>query len=635
MKKLVKYATPIFLSLATLIACNTTLPDSNNNSVKPTVSQTSLNLAWIAGQNSLLQAPWSNYGIESFSWKADESEVSVGSYEYLYGISLFPPKVKSEVLAANYSRLNVIWSKTGTGFAMFTDYALTVNGTEIPNAVDYQYGTRLIDWGFDTQRLVFTKSAYLQGDEILIANLADQSTISLQVANQNIRVLDWSDGDNKILAITDTATIYNADTRTVIWADTNTQPISGALSPTGDRVAIAYQDSLNSRITIYNANSGAVIRNITTQFPPQTLAWNPSGTQIGGGALDGISRIWNVNTGAVVKSMNREFQSISNLKWSPSGAKISVTAGLDLIFYDARTFRDLGRIGASQPSGRKNNVYGLAFSTDAPTLVEVGRNNSENLLYDSNSGITQRKFSGHSDSVYAVTYNPNGSKFITGSSDGTAIIWDSTTDPPTPINTLNSHSYTVRGVAWGANTIATASWDSTAKLWNPDTSEEIATIQHTDFVNAVAFNPASTQVATGSSDRTLKISSSTDGTLIRSIDTPAAILSLAWNSSGTQIAIGATDKNVYVYDSTTGALLKTLTGHIGAVRAVLWNKDDTAIISGGDDGNVKLWDVQTNTELTSVKPSDKFAVFALALSPNGTTVVAGTANGVTVAYNLQ
>src|SRR5262249_53770311 len=76
---------------------------------------------------------------------------------------------------------------------------------------------------------------------------------------------------------------------------------------------------------------------------------------------------------------------------------------------------------------------------------------------------------GHSDSVWAVAFSPNGRTLATGSVDHTAKLWD-VSDPahPTATATITGHSEPVRALAFSPNgrTLATASLDHTAKLWD-------------------------------------------------------------------------------------------------------------------------------------------------------------------------
>jgi WD40 repeat protein len=637
--KFVVKTMPILLGLLALIACNTT------NDTKPiqTSAISQLKIKWT--DKNVKTAPW--FSINDITWKPDGSKIAVADLNrtYLTPLDTNPVFQTIENLSSG-----IAWQQDGQQIVGNSGSGFLVVNPDTGNQFAIQRGgwfgtSEPVNWSPDGRYIIGIQPQYFGVGQLIVADTTTRQVIKNLGSQNQIFALSYNSTGDKVLVVSLGRGLYDATTFNKIFSFPDGEvPVAGDFSPNGNQYAIAYFNSLpdntiNYRIAIHNTQTGEIEKNITLSKLPTSLKWNPSGTRIGSGFTDGKISIWDVNTGNVAQELPSQNSRIIDFEWHPSGSPIAVASDQTLVFFNATTGDEEGRMAPSSTPNpnanqRTNNVYGLAYNSNGTELLEVGRD-TKNVIRKASDGTIMKRFTSHEDSVYGVAYSPDGTEFITASADGTAIISDQATK--TPIGTLSGHAYTLRGVAWNnsGTRIATASWDSTAKLWNPDTSEEIATIQHTDFVNAVAFNPTSTQVATGSSDRTLKISSSTDGTLIRSIDTPAAILSLAWNSSGTQISIGATDKNVYVYDSTIGALLKTLTGHIGAVRAVLWNKDDTAIISGGDDGNVKLWDVQTNTEITSVKPAGGFAVFALALSPNGTTVVAGTANGTTVAYTLQ
>src|SRR5262249_56738546 len=92
--------------------------------------------------------------------------------------------------------------------------------------------------------------------------------------------------------------------------------------------------------------------------------------------------------------------------------------------------------------------------------------------------------------VTAVAFSPDGSTVATASEDRTARLWNAHTGEP--IATLTGHTDRVHAVAFSpdGSTVATASDDRTARLWNAHTAEPIATLTgHTTSVRAVAFPP--------------------------------------------------------------------------------------------------------------------------------------------------
>ena len=96
------------------------------------------------------------------------------------------------------------------------------------------------------------------------------------------------------------------------------------------------------------------------------------------------------------------------------------------------------------------------------------------------------RFEGHSDQVLAVRFSPDGKTLATASSDGTAKLWQL---DGSLITTLEGHSDWVNEVRFSPDgkTLATASLDGTAKLWQLDGSLITTLEGHSDEVCGGAF----------------------------------------------------------------------------------------------------------------------------------------------------
>ncbi len=124
-------------------------------------------------------------------------------------------------------------------------------------------------------------------------------------------------------------------------------------------------------------------------------------------------------------------------------------------------------------------------------------------------------------------------------------------------------------------------------LWDAETGEERATIEHPAGVNNLAYSP--------------------DGTLLAIVSRPP------WNSP-------PEPADVRLYDLAARKDRAHLRGHRGAALCVAFSPDGKALATGGghyaDFGEARLWDVATGRELASVADLKEWAE-CLAFLPGG------------------
>ena len=104
----------------------------------------------------------------------------------------------------------------------------------------------------------------------------------------------------------------------------------------------------------------------------------------------------------------------------------------------------------------------------------------------------------------SISFNPDGTQFVSGSDDTFIRLWDSVNGDE--LDTYSGHTDAVLDVAFSPDgrTIASGSDDTTIRLWNVTTGEAISTIVgHSQAVWGVAFSSTGQYLFSGSSDRTI------------------------------------------------------------------------------------------------------------------------------------
>lgn len=282
-----------------------------------------------------------------------------------------------------------------------------------------------------------------------------------------------------------------------------------------------------------------------------TLDWNHDGSQLATGSYDGQARIWSAS-GKLANTLTKHKGPIFSLKWNSTGQYLlSGSVDKTAIIWDAA-------------SGEVRQQF--AFHKD-PTLDVDWRDtdsfascSTDRMIYVCKLGHTQflKKFQGHNDEVNAIKWDPSGTLLASCSDDYTAKVWSMKQDQY--IHDLREHKKEIYTIKWsptgtgssnpGANLVlASASFDSTIRLWDPETGKCCHVLdKHSDPVYSVAFSPDGQYLASGSFDKCLHIWSVKDGALIKTYRGQGGIFEVCWNAAGTKVAACYSDNTVSVMD---------------------------------------------------------------------------------------
>ena len=244
-------------------------------------------------------------------------------------------------------------------------------------------------------------------------------------------------------------------------------------------------------------------------------------------------------------------------------------------------------------------------------------------------------FEGHSEWVLAVAYSPDGETIASASYDRTIKLWQ---PDGTPIKTLEGHQDWVQDVNFSPDgkILASVGGDGNIILWQkiekPKTGNQPKSTDwtmlkkipaHQDWIMGVSFSPDGQIIATASKDKTIKLWSRT-GNLLRTLrGHKDRVLNVAFSPDGKTIASASRDKKIKLW-SINGRLLQTLRGHSDVVSGVSFSPDGKRIVSSSLDRTLRLWSV--NGELIKIMPGHEQGVESVSFSPDGKTIASASAD---------
>ncbi|MDZ8091574.1 MAG: CHAT domain-containing protein [Nostoc sp. DedQUE05] len=235
------------------------------------------------------------------------------------------------------------------------------------------------------------------------------------------------------------------------------------------------------------------------------------------------------------------------------------------------------------------NLEGLKL-LDSQTKIGL----STSILENINQIQEYNSLTGHEGEVTSVKFSHDGQLLASASQDTTIKIWRR---DGRFLQTLAGHRDRVFSVIFSPNNqlLIAASFDNTISFWRYDSSTSLFENQpffrlsEKDGLGAIALSPDSKILATANDKGQIKLWT-LDGQLIRTI--PAhnqRIWSVNFSPDGQTLATASADKTVKLWNL-EGKALKTLQGHSNEVFSVNFSPDSKFIASTSKDKTVKIWD---------------------------------------------
>lgn len=452
-----------------------------------------------------------------------------------------------------------------------------------------------------------------------------------------------------------------------------------AFSEDGNRLATVSRD--RPTIMVWDVNTGRRLKTLDKGGAASGVAFNHDGSLVAAGAGDNSVRVWRTDTGRQVAVFTGHEKLVTSVDFSPNGRLLSSSSADGTVrLWDVR---DSGgpSIQVLLPTEEDELIMDAEFSPDGQQVV-AGTNKGKGVQrWRVADGEALPAFFGHTNGVGSVDYRRDGRTVLSGSVDGSAILWQAQTNV-----IYQSHAPVAVAFSQDRRLLAFTR-DNTVALWDTARRSFVRELK-TGVIHSLSFSPDGTQLATAGADGSVRLWNTASGrsgrpgsigedmvaysvrfspdgkTLtahggpsyddlrsgtarmpanyvqlhwdlaepttepvrttyqVRDVSTdPYPTGDTAYSPDGKLFAVPLSTGAVEVRRAGNGELVDTIRSGHGTVTSVAFSNDSTVLATGGADRNLRLWKVSSRKQIGSTLSGHDGAVSRMIFLPDGDTLV--------------
>jgi WD40 repeat protein/transcriptional regulator with XRE-family HTH domain len=318
-----------------------------------------------------------------------------------------------------------------------------------------------------------------------------------------------------------------------------------------------------------------------------------------------------------------------NMDYTPAGD--AILADLTSLELPPREFR-----------GHTADVWGVDFSPDGKYLA-TGSSDGTARLWDVATGQNIHVFTSHTGAVGEAVFSPDGKYLLVGSVDNTARLWDIASGET--IQIFTGHTGGGDSVAFspdGKFMVTGGGKDKTARIWDVATGQTLHILTgHLGEVVRVAFSPDGKYVLTASVDRSARLWDVETGSQVKVFMVPSDTLDVgcvAFSPDSKYVATGGVDNNynniARLWEIATGKIVREFRGHLDFVAGIKFSPDGHYLLTGSADRTARLWDIATG-ETLRVFSGHNNGVQNVTFSPDGSLIATASNDGIARVWSLH
>ncbi len=385
------------------------------------------------------------------------------------------------------------------------------------------------------------------------------------------------------------------------------------------------------------------------------IAFSPNRHYLASGSFDGAVKLWDIRNGQCLSTIQGHSNITTWVTFSKDGdwlASCSVDGTIKL--WNAETGQCIKTFTVNPLP-----IRGLVFTQDQQYLIS-GCADHLIRVWNVATGECVNAFVGHTAAIRSIDLSPDGQYIVSGGDDNTVKIWEIQSGQC--VQTFEGHKQLVFSVAFSPNgkMVASAGADQTVRLWNLAGGQCLACFrEHKSIVFGVAFSHDGHTLVSGSMDRMVKLwdvakrrcsrtfsghknviwSVAVVPQLMKGTHQPGSSAHIADPASqlpsSSLVATGSFDGKIRLWNILNGQCITTMP-HLSEVLALAISPDGTTLISGNSShqSSIKVWDLQSQSCLKTI-PAHTNMAKTLCFSHNGLLFASGGGDKIVQLFHSQ
>ena len=404
--------------------------------------------------------------------------------------------------------------------------------------------------------------------------------------------------------------------------------ITVAIHPMRDLIAIGKRDGSVSFWNPAGVSLGEPIKAHGGAI--EEMAFSSDGSQLVSASLDGTIMNWDLRDESVLPAP-RLAAEFSILIWSvtisPDGKWVA-TAGEDgaVRLFNAVDFSETRLLTYAA-----KDALTVKFSPDS-SLLFAGNGRGEVMNWNiADATPVSDSFRAHQSDVWEIEFYPNGSRFVTASSDGRVRIWDMQTKALI-VEPFANVAANIRGIQMTGNRLLVAGDENGRLLFWDVTKEQFlgaSVARHDAQITDVAVQLSGSLLATIGGDQVLRTWLKSDEKSFLSLPVHEfGAYGLGLSDTRNLIATGDGAGRVRIFDGSDGSVTGVpLTLSEERVWAVAFDATGKLVAAADQNGTLAVWDVDTGRRLARIPNAHVGSVSTLVFHPSMKLLYSGGSDG--------